>query len=228
MEVGKDTKFTLSIETGISILVTVGMIIGMWYSLQAEIELAKELPEPEVSRMEYDLKDQMIRDSILNTENKVDKLEEKVDDIKEDTKAITQTLIDMNNKWGWIMKKFILSLCLWLGLSSTWLHSQSVNLDNFQAIQLMSLEECAVVQVNASWNFANRLDIAKLKDCYIAEVDLTNKAIGAVIQKEWSIKVVPTIIIFQNGKEVKRFEAGISMKFDEQSVLENIRKEIKK
>ena len=98
MEVGKDTKFTLSIETGIGILVTVGMIIGMWYSLQAEIELAKELPEPEVSRMEYDLKDQMIRDSILNTENKVDKLEEKVDDIKEDTKAITQTLIDMNNK----------------------------------------------------------------------------------------------------------------------------------
>ena len=98
MEVGKDTKFTLSIETGISILVTVGMIIGMWYSLQAEIELAKELPEPEVSRMEYDLKDQMIRDSILNTEGKVDKLEEKVDDIKEDTKAITETLIDMNNK----------------------------------------------------------------------------------------------------------------------------------
>ena len=98
MEVGKDTKFTLSLETGISILVTVGMIIGMWYSLQAEIELAKELPEPEVSRMEYDLKDQMIRDSILNTEGKVDKLEEKVDDIKEDTRAITETLIDMNKK----------------------------------------------------------------------------------------------------------------------------------
>ena len=98
MEVGKDTKFTLSLETGISFLVTVGMIIGMWYSLQAEIELAKELPEPEVSRMEYDLKDQMIRDSILNTEGKVDKLEEKVDDIKEDTRAITETLIDMNNK----------------------------------------------------------------------------------------------------------------------------------
>ena len=98
MEVGKDTKFTLSIETGVSILVTVGMIIGMWYSLQAEIELAKELPEPEVSRMEYDLKDQMIRHSILNTEGKVDKLEEKVDYIKEDTRAITETLIDMNNK----------------------------------------------------------------------------------------------------------------------------------
>jgi len=96
MEIGKDSKFTLSIETAISILVTVGMIVGMWYSLQAEIELAKELPEPEVSRMEYDLKDQMIRDSILNTEEKVDKLEEKVDSVKDDTRMIQETLLDMN------------------------------------------------------------------------------------------------------------------------------------
>ena len=96
MEVGKDTNFTVSIETGISILVTVGMIIGMWYSLQAEIELAKELPEPEVSRMEYDLKDQMIRDSIMNTEEKVEKLEEKVDSVKDDTRMINETLLDMN------------------------------------------------------------------------------------------------------------------------------------
>tara|TARA_B100000073_G_scaffold290394_1_gene253110 strand:+ start:29 stop:325 length:297 start_codon:yes stop_codon:yes gene_type:complete len=97
MEVGKDSKFTLSIETAVSVVVSIGMVVGLWYSLQAEIELAKELPEPEVSRMEYDLKDQMIRDSILNTEGKVDKLEEKVDDIKEDTKMIQETLINMNN-----------------------------------------------------------------------------------------------------------------------------------
>ena len=96
MEIGKDSKFTLSIETAVSILVTVAMIIGMWYSLQAEIELAKELPEPEVSRMEYDLKDQMIRDSIMNTEEKVEKLEEKVDSVKEDTKMINETLLNMN------------------------------------------------------------------------------------------------------------------------------------
>ena len=98
MEVSKDTKFSLSIETAISVVVSIGMIVGMWFTLQGDIEEAKLLPEPEVSRMEYDLKDQMIRDSILNTEGKVDKLEEKVDDIKEDTKTITQTLIDMNNK----------------------------------------------------------------------------------------------------------------------------------
>jgi hypothetical protein len=96
MEVGKDTKFTLSIETAISILVSVVMIVGMWFTLQGDIEEAKQLPEPPVSRTEYDLKDQMIRNSIMNTEDKVEKLEEKVDDIKEDTKAITQALIDMN------------------------------------------------------------------------------------------------------------------------------------
>ena len=100
MEVSKDTKFSLSIETAISVVVSIGMIVGMWFTLQGDIEEAKQLPEPPVSRTEYDLKDQMIRNSIMNTEDKVEKLEEKVDDIKEDTKAITQTLIDMNNKWS--------------------------------------------------------------------------------------------------------------------------------
>ena len=98
MEVNKDTKFSLSIETAISVVVSIGMIVGMWFTLQDDIEEAKQLPEPPVSRTEYDLKDQMIRNSIMNTEDKVEKLEEKVDDIKQDTKAITQTLIDMNNK----------------------------------------------------------------------------------------------------------------------------------
>ncbi len=96
MEVGKDSKFTLSIETAISVAVTIAMVVGLWYTLQADIEEAKRLPEPEVSRMEYDLKDQMIRDSIMNTEEKVEKLEEKVDDIKEDTKMINETLLNMN------------------------------------------------------------------------------------------------------------------------------------
>jgi len=100
MEVNKDSKFTISIETGISIAVTIAMVVGMWYSLKAEIEIAKELPEPPISRTEYDLKDQMIRNSILNTEEKVEKLEEKVDDIKADTRSINETLLNMNNKWG--------------------------------------------------------------------------------------------------------------------------------
>ena len=97
MELNKNTKFTLSLETIISIGVTIFMVVGLWYNLKAEIEIAKELPEPPISRTEYDLKDQMIRNSILNTEEKVEKLEEKVDDIKEDTRSINDTLLKMNN-----------------------------------------------------------------------------------------------------------------------------------
>jgi hypothetical protein len=126
------------------------------------------------------------------------------------------------------MRKFILSLCLWLGLSSTWLHSQSVNLDSFQSIQALNIQNCAVVQVNASWNYKNRVSIEKLADlCYVGEIDLNNKTIGAVIQKEWNIKVVPTIIILKEGKEVMRYEPGISMRFDEEEVFRKIKKEIK-
>ena len=98
MELNKNTKFTLSIETAISIGVTIFMVVGLWFNLQADIEEAKQLPEPPISRTEYDLKDQMIRSSILNTEEKVEKLEDKVDDIKEDTRSINETLLNMNNK----------------------------------------------------------------------------------------------------------------------------------
>ena len=124
------------------------------------------------------------------------------------------------------MKKWISMLLLWLGLSTSWLYSQSVNLDNFQDIQLMKNEFCAVIEVNASWNWANKIPLEKLEKCYTGYVDLANKQIGAVIQKEWDITVVPTIIIFEYGVEVKRFEADLSMKFREDEILNSIRREI--
>ena len=124
--------------------------------------------------------------------------------------------------------RFISYLVLTLFSSLSWLHSQSVNLDSFQKIQALNIQECAVIQVNAAWNYQNRVKIEKLADlCYVAEIDLNNKAIGAVIQKEWNIKVVPTIIILKKGKEVERYEPGISMRFDEQEVFNKIKKEIK-
>ena len=124
--------------------------------------------------------------------------------------------------------RFISYLVLTLCSSLSWLHSQSVNLDNFAEIQGLNIQKCAVVQVNASWNHANRVKVEKLADlCYVAEIDLTNKLVGAVIQKEWKIKVVPTIIILKEGKEVMRYEPGISMRFDEKEVFDKIKKEIR-
>lgn len=126
------------------------------------------------------------------------------------------------------MKKWIGMCMLAFGLSTSSLYSQSVSLDNFQEVQLLNIYNCAVVQVNASWNHQNRVHIEKLSNlCYVAEIDIENKTIGATIAKEWNIKIVPTIIVLENGKEVKRFEPGISMKFNEDVIIESIRKEVK-
>jgi hypothetical protein len=117
---------------------------------------------------------------------------------------------------------------LGLGLFTSSLYSQSVSLDSFQDIQLMKNEFCAIIEVNASWNWANKIPLKKLENCYTGYVDLSNNDIGPSIQKEWDIKVVPTVIIFEYGKEVKRFEADLSMKFREDEILNNIRQEIRK
>ena len=87
MEVNKQTKLTLSLETIVSGVVTLALIIGMWFTLQADIQLAKELPAPSVSRTEYDLKDQMIRDAVLDTQ-------EDVEEIKEDIKSIETYILN--------------------------------------------------------------------------------------------------------------------------------------
>lgn len=126
------------------------------------------------------------------------------------------------------MKNMINMWLLVLGLFTSSLYSQSASLDSFQDIQLMKNEFCAVIEVNASWNWANKIPLEKLQNCYTGYVDIANKKIGAVIQKEWDIKVVPTIIIFEYGVEVKRFEADLSMKFREEEILNKIRQEIRK
>ena len=127
----------------------------------------------------------------------------------------------MNYYYGMV---WLLGLFLW----QSPLYSQSVRLDSFQDVQLLNVQNCSVVQVNASWNHQNRVKIEKLsKLCYVAEIDIEDKVIGATIAKEWNIKIVPTIIVLENGKEVKRFEPGISMRFDENTIIESIRKEVR-
>jgi len=79
----KKKKFNISVENLITIGAVVVTVVGMWYSLQADIQLAKELPETPVSRTEYDLKDQLIRETIISTEEKVNANSEKLDKIDE-------------------------------------------------------------------------------------------------------------------------------------------------
>ena len=83
-EISKDSKFTLSLESIVILGGVVVTTVGMWFTLQAEIEEAKKLPPSEVSRTEYDLKDQLIRETIMNTQEKVEENSKKLDNI--DTK----------------------------------------------------------------------------------------------------------------------------------------------
>ena len=82
-EVSIDSKISISLETLGALAIALGTVIGMWYSLQSEIELAKQLPPSEVSRTEYDLKDQLIRETIMNTQEKVEQNGDKLDKIEE-------------------------------------------------------------------------------------------------------------------------------------------------
>ncbi len=93
MELGKDTKFSLTLETAGTIVVTLGMIIGMWFTLQSDIEEAKELPAPEVSRTEYDLKDQMIRNTIIETQKDVTEVKETQKEMRDDVKNIERMMM---------------------------------------------------------------------------------------------------------------------------------------
>ena len=85
-ELNEDTGFTISIKTMIAIGFGMATIIGMWFALQADIAEAKELPvipPDEVTRMEFNMKDQMIRNTIMDTQKDVEEIKgtlEKIED----------------------------------------------------------------------------------------------------------------------------------------------------
>ena len=83
-ELNENTGFTVSIKTLIAIGVALSTLIGMWFTLQADIAEAKELPvsTPEVTRMEFDMKDQMIRNTIMDTQKDVEEIKETLEKIE--------------------------------------------------------------------------------------------------------------------------------------------------
>ena len=75
--------FAFDIKTIGGILVLISTIIGMWFALKADIQEAKELPIPPIERMEFDMKDELIRQTIMDTQEDVEAILnelEKIDD----------------------------------------------------------------------------------------------------------------------------------------------------
>jgi hypothetical protein len=91
-ELNEDTGFNISVKTLIGIGFAMATLIGMWFTLQADIAEAMELPTPpppEITRMEFDMKDQLVRQTIMTTQEDVKeiketlgKLEDKIDALR--------------------------------------------------------------------------------------------------------------------------------------------------
>ena len=91
-EIGEDTKLTLDLKT-IGIVIAGAVSLALMYTdLNKEIDVAKELPKPEISRTEYELKDELVRSTIMDTQ-------EDVEEIKEDLRRI-EDKIDQLRKSG--------------------------------------------------------------------------------------------------------------------------------
>lgn len=80
-EIGESTKVTLDLKTIGMIVGFVITLAGMWFTLQADIAQAKELPVPVIDRIEYDLKDELIRQTIMDTQEDVEEIKETIDKI---------------------------------------------------------------------------------------------------------------------------------------------------
>jgi hypothetical protein len=82
-EINEGTQVTLDLKTIALVITGAVSLAAMYFALKAEIEVAKELPKPTISRTEYDLKDQLIRETIMNTQAKVEENSAKLDKIDE-------------------------------------------------------------------------------------------------------------------------------------------------
>ena len=99
-ELNEDTTFKMSIKTMGMIAAGIAVIVGGWYSLMQEIQLAKEeplpvdvtiikeeilkeIPEAEITRMEFDMKDQMIRQTIMTTQEDIIEIKETLEKIED-------------------------------------------------------------------------------------------------------------------------------------------------
>jgi hypothetical protein len=85
-QISENTQITLDLKT-IGLAVTgLGALISMWFALQADIAEAKELPvapAPDITRMEFDMKDQLVRQTIMSTQEDITEMKEDIKRIEE-------------------------------------------------------------------------------------------------------------------------------------------------
>tara|TARA_R100001463_G_scaffold120332_1_gene176377 strand:- start:2 stop:409 length:408 start_codon:yes stop_codon:yes gene_type:complete len=94
MKVSENTSVQLDLKTVVAIISITASFVGMYYTLQADIEEAKSLPPIEVTRLEYELKEEWNEDMIIQLKDAVEVLEETQDILKEEIKITSAMLKD--------------------------------------------------------------------------------------------------------------------------------------
>ena len=89
--INEDTRVTLDLKTIGIVIVGATSLVALYFALQSDIEKAKELPKTEITRTEYKMKDEYIRESIQSTE-------EDIKEIKEDLKEIRNRVYQLKSK----------------------------------------------------------------------------------------------------------------------------------
>ena len=85
-ELSEDTNVQVSLKTLGGIAALIATIVGMWFALQADIQEAKELPVPPppiITRMEFDMKDQLVRQTIMDTQKDVEEIKKTLEKIED-------------------------------------------------------------------------------------------------------------------------------------------------
>jgi len=80
-ELNENIDFKVSIKTLIALGAAMATVISMWFVLQSDIEEARKLPKPPIERIEYDLKDELIRQTIMDTQDDVESILEELEKI---------------------------------------------------------------------------------------------------------------------------------------------------
>ena len=94
MKIGEDTAIKIDLKTIVAIIMITSTFVGMYYTLQADIEIAKNEPKAAIERLEYDLKEEWNEKSILNLQERIEMLEEGQDLLREEIKITSSMLQD--------------------------------------------------------------------------------------------------------------------------------------
>lgn len=94
-QIDKDTTFSLTIKDAAGLGVFLVGILSVYFTLKADIALAMEKPEPVISEQEYHYKDEIVRKTIMLTQQDVDGIKDDVEEIKETLKTLEQRLYEI-------------------------------------------------------------------------------------------------------------------------------------